>query len=195
MKIKAALGWVLAFLRMGKVWEPPRSWKLLSAYTTFLPVPIYLSKVSLIIFWGMACRQVMAFGSESGYKDRDKGYFESPGQEVMIGVFVCMCVRVRVIIHPDSMTGKGPPAPGTKRISAGEGREGQEHSAPVCQPKGFRVVLGWENKELGSWWGREGWGPPCVPGTGVLGREERIPVTQRLLLPSPEVMAWGPGMG
>lgn len=113
MKIKAALGWVLAFLRTDTVWEPPLSWKVLSAYITFLPVPIYLAEVRLIIFWGLGCRQVMAFENGSGYKDRDKGYFESSGQEVMIYVCVCVCAFARARVYNYTprlkMTGKGPP--------------------------------------------------------------------------------------
>ncbi|KAG3281770.1 hypothetical protein H1C71_032409, partial [Ictidomys tridecemlineatus] len=133
--------------------EAPRSWKVLSGYTTFLPVPSCSAKVSLIIFWGLGCRRVIVFGNGSGYKDRNKGYFKSSGQEVMVRVCVCVCPRACNYTPRLEMTGKGPPAPGNKRIGAEDGRKGQERNAQVCPPKAFGIG---RTRSLKGWWGREG---------------------------------------
>lgn len=151
-----------------------RGWEVLSACTPFLLALTYSSTRQLHHFLGSGCAEVMAFGSGPGYKGRDKGYLGRSGQDLMMeggGEDNYTPRLFKWLVNIPRRRNKG----------AGRGTKGAQ--CPVGQGKGSRL------KEQGVWKlaGQTGMGALREQGcSGPLRMGERIPATQRPLLPAPE---------
>lgn len=171
------MGRILAFLRMAGVGARSGGRAWLRAHTALT----YSPRVSIITSWGLRV-EAIAFGSGPGYKGRDKGYSEKSGQEVMVGV------GGEDNYIPRLSKGYVNRSPEKEIRELGEREEGQGARCPVGQPKGFRWFQA-ERQGLGKLVGQTGVGAPALQEQGCSGplrMEERIPATQRPLLPSPQ---------